>query len=200
MKFTPYTAPSDAHDLRLRLRGTLQKHAAAGPGTLGFNAAEWGRLACFYGAILFLHVLGGGLFFYYSAQYPALVGLGFAAYMFGLRHAFDADHIAAVDDTVRYLMQKGQKPLGIGFFFSLGHSTVVFLLALAIAIAASSVKDNLPWLQQYGGLIGAGISGIFLWLIGILNLLLDMLKIWRRPTPASIATPVSMRCGPGAAC
>jgi high-affinity nickel-transport protein len=178
MKFTPYTAPPGDHGLRLRR--TLHKDASAG--VLGFNAAEWGRLSCFYGAILFLHVLGGSLFFYYSAQYPALVGLGFAAYMFGLRHAFDADHIAAVDDTVRYLMQKGQKPLGIGFFFSLGHSSVVFVLALAIAIAASSVKDNLPWLQQYGGLIGAGISGIFLWLIGILNLmlLLDMLKIWRQ--------------------
>lgn len=146
-----------------------------------FSAAEWLRLGGFYGAILLIHLLGFGLFFYYSVRFPALFGLGFAAYMFGLRHAFDADHIAAVDDTVRYLLQKGQKPLGIGFFFSFGHSTVVFILALVIAFAANTVKQGLPELQHFGGLIGASVSGLFLWLIGILNflLLLDILKVWR---------------------
>ena len=147
----------------------------------GFSAAEWLRLSGFYGVILLMHLLGFGLLFYYLAHYPALLGLGFAAYMFGLRHAFDADHIAAVDDTVRYLLQKGQKPFGTGFFFSLGHSTVVFILALAIAFAANTVKHGLPELQQFGALIGASVSGLFLWLIGILNflLLLDILKVWR---------------------
>ncbi|MDA8329161.1 MAG: HoxN/HupN/NixA family nickel/cobalt transporter [Betaproteobacteria bacterium] len=146
-----------------------------------FSATEWLRLGGFYGAILLMHLLGFGLFLYYSVRYPALFGLGFAAYMFGLRHAFDADHIAAVDDTVRYLLQKGQKPLGIGFFFSLGHSTVVFILALVIAFAANTAKQALPELQHFGGLIGTSVSGLFLWLIGILNflLLLDILKVWR---------------------
>lgn len=127
-----------------------------------------------------LHALGGGLLLYYSAQHPTLVGLGLAAYLFGLRHAFDADHIAAVDDTVRYLMARGQRPLGVGFFFSLGHSTVVFMLAAALALAADTVTGQLAFFEHAGGLIGAGVSGVFLWLIGALNLrlLLDMLKVW----------------------
>src|ERR1039457_5641932 len=81
---------------------------------LGFTTTEWARLAGFYGVIALLHVSGWGLFLFYSARYSALVGLGFVAYMLGLRHAFDADHIAAVDDTVRYMLQKGKRPLGIG--------------------------------------------------------------------------------------
>ena len=147
---------------------------------LGFSADEWLRLAGFYGCVIFLHILGCGLFLYYSSHYPALVGLGFAAYMFGLRHAFDADHIAAVDDTVRYMLHKGKRPLGIGFFFSLGHSTIVFLLALAIALTAVTVKQHLPGLQGLGGVIGTGVSGLFLWIIGGLNVLvlLDILKVW----------------------
>lgn len=181
MKFTPRAAEAVAARGGYRLLGNTHRHVSHAPRQLDFSAAEWRRLGGFYGVITLLHILGCGLFFYYSAQFPALIGLGFAAYMFGLRHAFDADHIAAVDDTVRYLLQKGQKPLGIGFFFSLGHSTIVFLLALVIALAATSIKQGLPELQHYGGLIGASVSGIFLWLIGILNLLLllDMLKIWR---------------------
>ena len=149
---------------------------------LSFTADEWVSLAGLYGFIALLHVLGWGLFLYYSAHYPALIGLGFVAYMFGLRHAFDADHIAAVDDTVRYMMQKGKRPLGIGFFFSLGHSTIVLCLAVAIAIASVAVKQNLPEMQNLGGIIGASVSGVFLWVIGILNLLvlLDILKVWEK--------------------
>ncbi len=147
-----------------------------------FTAAEWGRLAALYGCIAVLHVAGWGLFLYYSSLHPALVGLGLVAYMFGLRHAFDADHIAAVDDTVRYMLQKGRRPLAIGFFFSLGHSTVVFVLAVAIILAASAIKQQLPALQNLGGIIGASVSGTFLWVIGVLNLLvlLDILKVWRQ--------------------
>ncbi len=149
---------------------------------LAFTASEWRRLAGLYGVIALLHLLGWGLYLHYSAHYPALVGLGFVAYMFGLRHAFDADHIAAVDDTVRFMLQKGKRPLGIGFFFSLGHSTVVLALALAIAFAATAIKQELPELKNLGGVIGASVSGTFLLLIGILNLvvLLDILKVWRQ--------------------
>jgi nickel/cobalt transporter (NiCoT) family protein len=143
---------------------------------------EWMRLAGLYGVIAFLHVIGCGLFIYYSSRYPALLGLGFVAYMFGLRHAFDADHIAAVDDTVRYMLQKGKRPLGVGFFFSLGHSTVVLALAVAIVFAATAIKRDLPALQNLGGIIGASVSGTFLWVIGLLNVivLLDILKVWRQ--------------------
>jgi high-affinity nickel-transport protein len=146
-----------------------------------FSSAEWGRVGLLYGAIGLLHVLGWGTYLHYAARYPPLVGLGFVAYMFGLRHAFDADHIAAIDDTVRFMLQKGKRPLGVGFFFSLGHSTVVLALAIGIALAASAVKADLPQLKDIGAIIGASVSGTFLWIIGILNLLvlLDVLKIWQ---------------------
>lgn len=149
---------------------------------LSFSRDERWRLAGLYGFVAFLHLLGWGVYLYYAARFPQLVGLGFVAYMFGLRHAFDADHIAAVDDTVRYLLQKGKKPLGVGFFFSLGHSTVVLALAVGIALAASFVKAELPQLRLLGGVISAGVSGTFLWIIGILNLLvlLDVLDVWRQ--------------------
>jgi high-affinity nickel-transport protein len=146
-----------------------------------FTRAEWKDICSLYGFVALLHAMGWGLYLHYAAAYPALVGLGFVAYMFGLRHAFDADHIAAVDDTVRYLLQKGQKPLGVGFFFSLGHSTVVLALAIGLAFATVAIKNELPQLKNLGGIIGAGISGIFLWIIGVLNLfvLLDILKVWQ---------------------
>jgi high-affinity nickel-transport protein len=149
---------------------------------LSFTRGEWWQLARLYGVVAFLHLLGLGLFLHHAARYPALVGLGLAAYMFGLRHAFDADHIAAVDDTVRYLLQKRKSALGAGFFFSLGHSTVVLLLSIAIVVAAAAVKRDLPELRNLGGVIGAGVSGAFLWIIGILNLLvlLDIVAVWRK--------------------
>jgi len=146
-----------------------------------FDAAEWTRIALLYTVIVALHVLGWGLYLYYAARHPALVGLGFAAYMLGLRHAFDADHIAAIDDTVRFMLQKGRRPVGIGFFFSLGHSTVVLALAVAIIFATTAVRSDLPGWKEWGSLIGASVSGTFLWIVGILNLLvlLDLLKVWR---------------------
>jgi len=147
---------------------------------LFFTPAEWARLGGLYGFIAFLHILGWGLYVYYGTAYPTLAGLGVVAYLFGLRHAFDADHISAVDDTVRYMLQKGKQPLGVGFFFSLGHSSIVLGLAIAIALSATAVKQHLPQLQNMGGIIGASVSGVFLWIIGILNLLvlLDILKVW----------------------
>ena len=143
--------------------------------------AEWLRLAGYAGAVLSLHVAGWGLFLYYSGDNPALAGLGILAYSFGLRHAFDADHIAAIDNTTRKLLQDGRRPLGVGFFFSLGHSTIVFSLAAVLALAAKSVSSQLPNLQAYGGILGAGVSGTFLWIIGILNLLvlLEIVRIFR---------------------
>jgi high-affinity nickel-transport protein len=148
---------------------------------LVFTTAEWRRLAGFYGIIALLHAVGCGLFLHYSARCPALVGLGLAAYTLGLRHAFDADHIAAVDDTVRYMLQRGRHPLGIGFFFSLGHSTIVFVMAVAIAYGATGIKARLPQWQHVGSAVGAGVAGTFLWGVGILNLLvlLSILRVWR---------------------
>jgi high-affinity nickel-transport protein len=149
---------------------------------LTFSTGEWLRLSGLYGVIALLHVIGWGLYLFYARHHPALVGLGFVAYLFGLRHAFDADHISAIDDTVRYMLQKRKKPLGVGFFFSLGHSSIVFGLAVVIIFAATAVKHEIPAMQNAGGLIGASVSGTFLWIIGIINLLvlLNILKVWKK--------------------
>src|SRR5436309_43427 len=113
--------------------------------------AEWLRLSGFGGGVALLHFFGWGLFVYYSRHNVALAGLGTLAYTFGLRHAFDADHIAAIDNTTRKMLQDGKKPLGVGFFFSLGHSTIVFSLAAGLAIAAKTVNSKIPGFQNGGG-------------------------------------------------
>ena len=156
--------------------------AVGAPGDTALSPAEWARLGGFAGGVLFLHLLGFGLFLYYARHNPALAGLGSLAYTFGLRHAFDADHIAAIDNTTRKFLQDGKRSLGVGFFFSLGHSTIVFSLAAGLAIAAKTVNSRIPGFQNVGGYIGASVSGTFLLLIGILNLLvlLDILGVFRR--------------------
>ena len=104
------------------------------------------------------------------------------AYGLGLRHAFDADHIAAIDDTTRYLLQKGKRPLGVGFFFSLGHSSVVMALSVAIAFAARSASGFITSFQGSGNIIGTLVSGGFLYLIAALNfaVLFGIMKMWRQ--------------------
>jgi nickel/cobalt transporter (NiCoT) family protein len=146
------------------------------------NRAEWTRLGGFSGAVVLLHVMGFGLFVYYLPRDPALAGLASLAYTFGLRHAFDADHIAAIDNTTRKLLQDGQRPMGTGFFFSLGHSTIVFSLTAGLAIAAKSFGSSIHALQAYGSTVGTSVSGVFLLLIGALNLLvlLEIVGVFRR--------------------
>jgi high-affinity nickel-transport protein len=149
---------------------------------LGFSASEWARLGGFYGVIAALHIVGWGFFLYYAHDFGRVyAGAGALAYTFGLRHAFDADHISAVDDTTRFLMQKGKKPLGVGFFFSLGHSTIVFSLAIGVAFAAEAIQRHLHSFASVGGLIGATISGTFLWIVGLFNLLvlIGIVRVYR---------------------
>jgi nickel/cobalt transporter (NiCoT) family protein len=143
--------------------------------------AEWKRLGWFGAGVLALHLAGWGLFVYYSQRDPALAGLGTLAYTFGLRHAFDADHIAAIDNTTRKFLAEGKRSLGVGFFFSLGHSTIVFALVGGLAVAAGTIGAAIPAFQQYGGTVGASVSGVFLLTIGLLNLvvLLDIVRIFR---------------------
>jgi high-affinity nickel-transport protein len=153
------------------------------PARAAFSGAEWWRLAGFYGVIALLHVVGWGLFLYYGHRLgPAYAGAGALAYSFGLRHAFDADHVSAVDDTTRFLMQRGERPLGVGFFFSLGHSTVVVVLAVGVAAATATVREAIPMLQRIGGTIGATVSGTFLLGIAVLDflILLGLLEVWRK--------------------
>ena len=145
------------------------------------NPAEWRRLYAMFGFIAFLHIAGALLMWAatnnasYQLSDGALFGWGTAAlaYTLGMRHAFDADHISAIDNTTRKLMSEGQRPLAVGFFFSLGHSSVVFALAMLINFGikslGSQLKDDNSSLHHYTGLIGTSISGGFLLLIALLN-------------------------------
>ncbi len=145
------------------------------------------------GAIVGLHVLGWVTLVafvapqHFSVGDSALgVGVGLTAYTLGMRHAFDADHIAAIDNTTRKLMHDGQRPLSVGFFFSLGHSTVVFGLALLLSIGVKAIvgplEDESSALHQYAGLIGTTVSGTFLYIVAIVNIavLVGILRVFRR--------------------
>ena len=147
-----------------------------------FTPSEWRRLGGMYGFVALLHFLGWGLFLTFAHQIgPAYAAAGGLAYSFGLRHAFDADHIAAIDDTTRYLMQRGERQMGVGFFFSLGHSTIVVSLAVGIAFAAESVRRHLPGMEHVGGIIGASVSSLFLIAIAVADFLIlrGLLAVWR---------------------
>jgi len=160
--------------------------------TLKFERSEWPALFGVLGTVVMLHIVGWGLFIYYNSdpKYHALTdskgaliyaSAGALAYGFGLRHAFDADHIAAIDDTTRLMLAKGKKPLGVGLFFSLGHSTVVLVLSVVVAFAAKKAVEWQSSFADAGSTIGASVSGFFLYLVGILNLviLVGIMKVWR---------------------
>ena len=115
-------------------------------------------------------------------HYPTLLGTGFLAYSFGLRHAVDADHIAAIDNVTRKLMQQGQRPVAVGFFFALGHSTVVIVTSIAVAATAVAFKDRLESFHAVGGIIGTSISAAFLLLIAVINvfILVHVYNVFQR--------------------
>jgi high-affinity nickel-transport protein len=157
--------------------------------------AEWRRAAALAFVILALHVVGFGLLLVFivpnhfdlgAGSGVFGIGIGITAYTLGLRHAFDADHIGAIDNTTRKLMTEGQRPLSVGFFFSLGHSTIVFALAALFAVGirglSGGVSDDGSALHKATGLIGPAISGSFLFIIGLINLavLLSIMRIFRR--------------------
>ena len=105
-------------------------------------------------------------------DYPVLLGMAFLAYTFGLRHAVDADHIAAIDNVTRKLMQDGSRPIAVGFYFSLGHSTVVVLATAAIAVATTALQSRFESFRMVGGLIGTSVSSLFLFIVAGANLLI----------------------------
>ena len=154
---------------------------------------EWTSIGGMAGFIVLLHVVGwGSLLFLIAPQNYHIsssqvfgVGLGVTAYTLGMRHAFDADHIAAIDNTTRKLMADGKRPLSVGFWFSLGHSSIVFglcvLLALGVRALAGQVSDDSSTLHTFTGLIGTAVSGVFLLAIGVLNLIVlrQILAVFR---------------------
>ena len=146
-------------------------------------ASDRPRIVALGAVVLALHVVGwGGVWLFAGSGHPVIFGLAALAYSFGLRHAFDADHIAAIDNTTRRLMHEDARPLGVGLYFSLGHSTVVFLMTLAIALATRAVTAELPRLHEVGQYLGTTVSGLFLYLIGFVNLIvmIDVYRVFRR--------------------
>ncbi len=158
-----------------------------------FEKEELPGLFGVLGTVVALHVIGWGLFIHYNSMKQfhditnnqhvlVYAGAGWLAYSFGLRHAFDADHISAIDDTTRLMLAKGKKPMGVGLFFSLGHSTIVLALSIGVAFAAKQAVKFQHDFAQTGGIIGASVSAFFLYLVGILNLviLVGIIKVWRQ--------------------
>jgi nickel/cobalt transporter (NiCoT) family protein len=157
------------------------------------TAGQWRSVAGMALVVGGLHALGFFLLFAFVAprhyQFGAsgafTIGVGVTAYTLGMRHAFDADHIAAIDNTTRKLMSEGKRPMSVGFWFSLGHSTIVFALALLFAIGVRAldgqVQNDDSRLHDYTGWIGTTVSGTFLYIIAILNvtILVGVVRVFR---------------------
>jgi nickel/cobalt transporter (NiCoT) family protein len=141
-----------------------------------------GKTIALYSVLIAVNIAAWAWAFLALHDNPILLGTAFLAYSFGLRHAVDADHIAAIDNVTRKLMQEGKKPLTVGLFFSLGHSTVVVLASIGIAITAMAFKDQMEEFHPVGGMIGMSVSAAFLLLIGAINLvvLINVYKAFRR--------------------
>ncbi|WP_198035399.1 Nickel transporter NicT [Streptacidiphilus rugosus] len=167
--------------------GTIARIRAA------LTRREWARLGGMAAFVAALHVVGWGvLLFIVSPHHYSVngqvfgVGMGLTAYTLGMRHAFDADHIAAIDNTTRKLMGQGKRPLSVGFWFSLGHSSVVFglclLLSLGVRALAGQVENGSSALQTVAGTIGTTVSGTFLMLIAAINavVLVGIVKVFRK--------------------
>ncbi len=135
------------------------------------SSAERITIGTLYAVIVAATVVGFIASFLAGQSSPLLAGLGFAAYALGLRHGVDADHIAAIDNTTRKLMQENKRPLAVGTWFSLGHSTVVFAVSVVLVLTARALASENSAFESAGNLIGLAVSGAFLVLIGLINVL-----------------------------
>ncbi len=158
----------------------------------GLTPSEWARVSGMAFTVVGLHILGWAMLALALGHHYRIsktevfgVGTGILAYTLGMRHAFDADHIAAIDNTTRKLVNEDKRPLSVGFFFSLGHSSVVFILAVILNFGIrsldSAVSNNSSALHRTTGIIGTSISGTFLYLIAALNVvvLISIVKVFR---------------------
>jgi nickel/cobalt transporter (NiCoT) family protein len=138
----------------------------------------WAKIGVMYALLLLGNLAAWSFAFASFRHFPVLLGTSLLAFSFGLRHAVDADHIAAIDNVTRKLMQDGSRPVGVGFFFSLGHSTVVVLACVGVAATAMAFKDQIESVHAIGGLIGTTVSAAFLLLIAILNIVI-LVQVYR---------------------
>jgi high-affinity nickel-transport protein len=136
------------------------------------------RLITMYAVLIGGNVLAGLWAFVTLSDQPVMLGTALLAYTFGVRHAVDADHIAAIDNVTRKLMQQGQRPLGVGFFFALGHSTVVVFMSVGVAFAASELTSRFDSMKAVGGIISTSASATFLFAIALVNILV-LVSVYR---------------------
>ncbi len=156
-----------------------------------WTRAERARIGGIVAAVAALHVTGWSLYLYYArgaVDAGSFAGAGTLAYSLGVRHAFDADHIAAIDDTTRLMLQRGRRPVSVGFFFALGHSTVVLTLAVVVATAAGGVGTGVQAFRQVGGEVSQAVATSFLLVVSALNcvVLVGVVRLWRRLTRGQI--------------
>ncbi|MFP3849732.1 HoxN/HupN/NixA family nickel/cobalt transporter [Pseudomonas sp. W5-01] len=139
------------------------------------------KLISTYALLLAINVFAWMWVFIAFRDHPVLLGTALLAYGFGLRHAVDADHIAAIDNVTRKLMQEGQRPAMVGFFFSMGHSAVVVIASLLVALTTSALSDRFEGFKEIGGVIGTSVSATFLLLIALMNLIIlrSIYKAWK---------------------
>jgi high-affinity nickel-transport protein len=146
------------------------------------SAEVRGKIFGIYGVLIAINVLVWVWAIAAFRHYPVLLGSALLAYSFGLRHAVDADHIAAIDNVTRKLMQEKKRPVTLGFFFSLGHSTVVVLASVAIVFVTSAMKGRFDHYKEMGGIVSTSVSALFLFAIALINLIIlrSIYQAWRR--------------------
>jgi high-affinity nickel-transport protein len=149
----------------------LAKSSGLGTAAKSERAGLRGRIVAIFGVLIFANVSAWIWTFLAFADRPVLIGTAVLAYSLGLRHAIDADHISAIDNVTRKMMQDGKRPVAVGFFFALGHSTVVVLASLAVALTANAVGEQLASYREIGGVLGTLASASFLFIIAIANLI-----------------------------
>jgi nickel/cobalt transporter (NiCoT) family protein len=145
------------------------------------NSKVRSRLFGIYGVLIVINVLAWLAALVAFHAYPVLLGTALLAYGFGLRHAVDADHIAAIDNVTRKLMQEQKRPVAVGFFFSLGHSTVVVLASVAVAWATTAIEGRFDHFKELGGIVGTLVSAFFLFALALMNVLIlrGIYRAWR---------------------
>ena len=136
------------------------------------------RLLGIYGLLILANLVAWGWALLVFHEQPVFLGTALLAYGFGLRHAVDADHIAAIDNVTRKLMQQGKRPVSVGFFFALGHCTVVILAAAGVAATATLLSSHFDQFKSIGGVVGTLVSALFLFVIAAANLLI-LRSVWR---------------------